>query len=199
MGLLTAQERKPPQNEADRDAAYRSMLAYSGRYRVDSGKLITKVDVVWNEAWVGTEQARDYKIEGTKLHVVSPPAPNPSFGGRTTRVSSHSSAKAGSTGTIMTSDTAPARPAGQHGGRPQRELRLAAVTPQPPDARIEMKPAESELPIRGDLAPASGFPGTSPGLASRQRRDLSHAVDLCAIGWRRCGAIPAMSLRAVSR
>lgn len=85
MGLLTAQERKPPQNEADRDAAYRSMLAYSGRYRVDSGKLITKVDVVWNEAWVGTEQARDYKIEGTKLHVVSPPAPNPSFGGRTTR------------------------------------------------------------------------------------------------------------------
>lgn len=85
MGLLTAQGRKPPQNEADRDAAYRTMLAYSGRYRVDSGKLITKVDVAWNEAWVGTEQARDYKIEGTKLQVVSPPAPNPGFGGRTTR------------------------------------------------------------------------------------------------------------------
>lgn len=85
MGLLTAQGRKAPQTEAERDAAYRSMLAYSGRYRVDGDKLITKVDVAWNEAWVGTEQARVYKVDGAKLQVSSPPAPNASFGGKTMR------------------------------------------------------------------------------------------------------------------
>ncbi len=85
MGLLTAQGRKAPQTEAERDAAFRSMLAYSGQYRVDGDKFITKVDVAWNEAWVGTEQARVYKVEGTKLQVLSPPAPNASFGGKTMR------------------------------------------------------------------------------------------------------------------
>lgn len=85
MGLLTAQGRKAPQTEAERDAAYRSMLAYSGQYRVDGNKFITKVDVAWNEAWVGTEQARAYKVDGTKLQVLSPPAPNASFGGKTMR------------------------------------------------------------------------------------------------------------------
>ena len=85
MGLLTAQGRKAPQTETEREAAYRSMLAYSGRYRVEGDKFITKVDVSWNEAWVGTEQARVYKIDGAKLQVLSPPAPNPSFGGKTMR------------------------------------------------------------------------------------------------------------------
>jgi len=85
MGLLTAQGRKAPQTEAERDAAYRSMLAYSGRYRMDGDKFITKVDVAWNEAWVGTEQARAYKVDGAKLQVFSPPQPNPNFGGKTMR------------------------------------------------------------------------------------------------------------------
>jgi hypothetical protein len=35
IGLLTAQGRKAPQTEAEREAAYRSMLAYSGRYRME--------------------------------------------------------------------------------------------------------------------------------------------------------------------
>ena len=85
MGLLTAQGRKAPQSEAEREAAYRSMAAYSGRYRMEGDKFITKVDVSWNEAWIGTEQARVYKIEGAKLQVFSQPAPNPSFGGKTMR------------------------------------------------------------------------------------------------------------------
>ena len=85
MGLLTAQGRKAAQTEAEREAAYRSMLAYSGRYRLEGEKFITKVDVSWNEAWVGTEQTRVYKVDGTKLQVLSLPAPNPSFGGKTMR------------------------------------------------------------------------------------------------------------------
>lgn len=85
MGLLTAQGRKAPQTEAEREAAYRSMLAYSGRYRVEGDKFTTRVDVAWNEAWVGSEQSRAFKVDGTKLQVLSPPAPNASFGGKTMR------------------------------------------------------------------------------------------------------------------
>jgi hypothetical protein len=85
IGLLTAQGRKAPQTEAEREAAYRSMLAYSGRYRMEGDNFITKVDVAWNEAWVGTEQARLYKVDGAKLQVLSPPQPNPNFGGKTMR------------------------------------------------------------------------------------------------------------------
>jgi len=85
MGLLTAQGRKAPQNEAERDAAFRSMLAYSGRYRLDGGKFITKVDTAWNEAWVGSEQAREFRLEGGVLQVMSPPSSNPAFGGKPAR------------------------------------------------------------------------------------------------------------------
>jgi hypothetical protein len=36
-------------------------------YRVDGDKWITKVDVSANPAWVGTEQTRFSKIDGTRL------------------------------------------------------------------------------------------------------------------------------------
>jgi hypothetical protein len=44
-----------------------------------------KVDTAWNEAWVGTDQDREYRINGTKLQVLSPPAPNPAFGAKLAR------------------------------------------------------------------------------------------------------------------
>jgi hypothetical protein len=81
MGLLPPQGRKAVQTEA----AYSSMLAYSGPYRVEGDKFITKVDVSWNESWIGTEQTRGYKVDGTRLQVLTPPQPNARFGGKTMR------------------------------------------------------------------------------------------------------------------
>ena len=40
------------------------MIAYTGRYRVEDGKVITKVEIAWNEAWVGGEQVRFIRFEG---------------------------------------------------------------------------------------------------------------------------------------
>lgn len=85
VGLLTAEGRKAPQSDAEREVAYRTMLAYSGRYRVEGRTFITKVDVSWNEAWVGTEQAREFTVDGRRLEVRSPPSPNPLFGGKPAR------------------------------------------------------------------------------------------------------------------
>src|SRR5262245_51517776 len=52
LALLTAEQRKKPETDEDRVAAFRSMAAYSGIYRVEGDRWITKVDVAWNESWI---------------------------------------------------------------------------------------------------------------------------------------------------
>jgi len=49
-------------------------------YRLEGDKFTTKVDVSWNPAWVGTEQVRDYRLEGDRLKVVSPWVMSPNLG-----------------------------------------------------------------------------------------------------------------------
>jgi hypothetical protein len=81
--LTTASGRKPGTDDAARAALEKSMLSYSGRYRVEGGDFITTVDVSWNEEWNGTEQRRHYRIEGDRLFIESAPAPSMVFPGKT--------------------------------------------------------------------------------------------------------------------
>ena len=62
------------------------MIGYSGRYRVEGNKITTKVDVAWNESWVGGEQVRIIRFEGDRLYIESPPMPHPNMYGKTVRV-----------------------------------------------------------------------------------------------------------------
>ena len=77
MALITAEGRTVPHTGEDRDAAFRSAAAYSGRYRVDGNQFVTTVDIAWNEAWVGTDQVRFFRMEGDRLYIQTPPTPNP--------------------------------------------------------------------------------------------------------------------------
>jgi hypothetical protein len=86
LALVTAEGRKIPQTDEERAQALRSMIAYSGRYRVEGDKVITKVEIAWNESWVGGEQVRFVRFEGDKLYIESPPMPHPNVGGRVVRV-----------------------------------------------------------------------------------------------------------------
>jgi hypothetical protein len=86
LALVTAEGRKPPQTDAERAQALRTMISYTGRYRVEDGKVITRVEAAWNEAWVGTEQIRAYRFEGNLLHLESPPQPHPNLAGRVVRI-----------------------------------------------------------------------------------------------------------------
>ena len=58
MAYLEADGRKAPQTDEERAAAYRTIIAYTGRYRVQGDKWTTKVDGAWNIAWSGTDQER---------------------------------------------------------------------------------------------------------------------------------------------
>jgi hypothetical protein len=79
----TAADRKPGADDLERAALQRSMLAYSGRYRVEGSDFITTVEVSWNEQWNGTEQRRHYRIDGDKLFIESAPGPSIIYPGKT--------------------------------------------------------------------------------------------------------------------
>jgi Lipocalin-like domain len=81
--LTTAENRRGGMGDAERVALHKSMLAYSGKYRVEGNDFITVVDVSWNEEWNGTEQRRHFRIEGDKLFIESAPAPSMLFPGKT--------------------------------------------------------------------------------------------------------------------
>jgi hypothetical protein len=81
--VLTGEGRKVPQTDEDRVSSFRTMIAYSGLYRIEGNRLTTKVEVSWNEGWTGTDQTRIFRLEGDKLFIESIPAPainNPQMG-----------------------------------------------------------------------------------------------------------------------
>ena len=71
LALMTAEGRAIPITDADRAQALKSMIAYTGRYRVENGQVITKVEAAWNEAWVGGEQVRNIRFDGDRLYIES--------------------------------------------------------------------------------------------------------------------------------
>jgi len=83
IGIGTAENRKGGTSDAEQLALYKSLFAYSGKYRIEGGDFITTVDVSWNESWNGTEQRRHFRIEGDKLFIETVPGPSALFPGKT--------------------------------------------------------------------------------------------------------------------
>jgi hypothetical protein len=86
LALSTPSGRTAPQTDEERAQAFRTMIAYSGRYSVQGSTITTKVDAAWNESWVGGEQVRHIRFEGDRLYIESPPMPHPNMYGKTVRV-----------------------------------------------------------------------------------------------------------------
>ena len=86
LALVTAEGRSVPKTDEERAQALRTMIAYTGRYRVEDGKVITKVEAAWNEAWVGGEQVRFIRFEGDRLFIESPPMPHPNVNNKMVKV-----------------------------------------------------------------------------------------------------------------
>ncbi|MGB8408340.1 MAG: lipocalin-like domain-containing protein [Gallionella sp.] len=70
--VLTGDGRKPAKTAEEKAALLDSLIAYTGKYRLEGDKWITSVEVAWNPAWVGTEQSRTFKVEGERLQVFTP-------------------------------------------------------------------------------------------------------------------------------
>jgi hypothetical protein len=86
LAVVTADGRPVPKTDAERARALQTMIAYTGRYRVEGGKVITKVEAAWNEAWVGGEQVRLVRFEGDRLFIESPPMPHPNVNDKIVKI-----------------------------------------------------------------------------------------------------------------
>jgi Lipocalin-like domain len=81
--VITARDRPVPTTELDGAGLFKSMMAYTGTYRIEDGnKLITTVDVSWHPGWVASEQARFFKLVGNVLSIRSARQTHPNFPGR---------------------------------------------------------------------------------------------------------------------
>lgn len=78
--VLTGEGRNAPKTDQDRAGLFNSLVAYTGMYRVDGDKWITKVDVSANPAWVGTEQTRFFRVDGDRLQELTQWAARPEKG-----------------------------------------------------------------------------------------------------------------------
>jgi hypothetical protein len=54
-------------SDPERLALYDTMFAYAGTYSVEADKVTHHVDISWNEAWTGTDQARLFEVTGNIL------------------------------------------------------------------------------------------------------------------------------------
>jgi hypothetical protein len=82
MGIVTAADRAPPKTDADRAVLFESMMAYSGKYRVEGeDKFVTAVDVAWHPGWNG-EQTRFFELDGDMLTITTAQLSHPLFPGR---------------------------------------------------------------------------------------------------------------------
>jgi hypothetical protein len=82
FAVLTASGRKPVETEADQIAAFGSLIAYTGLYRIEGNRLVTTVDVAADPAAVGTDLVRFFDLNGDKLEIKTAPffSDKPSLG-----------------------------------------------------------------------------------------------------------------------
>jgi hypothetical protein len=83
MVLIVHEKRGPPKTDEDRIDLHKYMLAYSGRYEVADNKIVTHVDVSWDERNTGKDVVRFFKLEGDTLTIKTPPLKN-AFNGKQT-------------------------------------------------------------------------------------------------------------------
>jgi hypothetical protein len=70
--MFTGEGRHPMEKDEEGCELLSTLVAYTGTYRIEGDKWITKVEVAWNPAWVGTEQTRTFRIIGNRLQILTP-------------------------------------------------------------------------------------------------------------------------------
>jgi hypothetical protein len=81
--IVTSKGRLSSDSEASDAALFKSMMAYTGSFRLEGeDQFITEVEVAWHPGWVGTKQARTFSIAGDILSITTAEVLHPMFPGR---------------------------------------------------------------------------------------------------------------------
>ena len=62
--------------DAEKIELHSGFIAYAGAYSIDGDKISHHVDASWNQAWTGTTQLRQFKLDGHSLVIRTMPAKN---------------------------------------------------------------------------------------------------------------------------
>lgn len=80
VAILSGAIRKAGQSDVELAALQRSFVGYTGRFTLEPNPddpagwaLRNRVEVAWNEAWVGTEQIRYLSLDGDILTITARP------------------------------------------------------------------------------------------------------------------------------
>ena len=88
--LLVKEGRAAPETliptDAERVELYGGFIAYAGTYSIEGDKVSHHIDASWNQAWTGTTQVREFKIDGNALYIRTLPAKDPLSGKETSAV-----------------------------------------------------------------------------------------------------------------
>ena len=69
LAMLTRSSRAQWGAERESEALFRGAFAYSGRYRLEAERWVTRVDRTWSDAWTDAVQAHWYQLDGDQLTV----------------------------------------------------------------------------------------------------------------------------------
>jgi hypothetical protein len=59
---------------------YRGMMSYAGSYEIRGSRVIHHIEASWNQAWTATNQAYQFRIDGTSLFMTADPGKSPLSG-----------------------------------------------------------------------------------------------------------------------
>jgi hypothetical protein len=82
MVLVTASGRTPPNDDAGSADLFKGMMSYTGKYRVQSDRFVTRIDVAWHPSWIDTEQTRLFRLDGDRLSILTDTQTHPMYGTR---------------------------------------------------------------------------------------------------------------------
>ena len=80
--FISKPDRSPPTNDAEAAALLSSMIAYTGRFKLEGDKFTTKVDGAWNEILKANEQVRYFAVRGDTLRIRTPEQASAVFPGK---------------------------------------------------------------------------------------------------------------------
>jgi hypothetical protein len=82
--ILVKESRAGPASLVPTDAEglelYRGLISYAGSYAVEGSRVVHHIEASWNQAWTATNQAFQFRIDGTSLFMTTGPGKSPLTG-----------------------------------------------------------------------------------------------------------------------
>lgn len=88
--ILVKESRAPPAalmaTDSESIQLYRGLIAYAGTYSIDGNKISHQIEASWNQAWSGTTQVHQFRIDGKSLFIRTGPSNSPITGRQSSTV-----------------------------------------------------------------------------------------------------------------